>query len=103
MAGRKTNEERQAILNKIADARKGGMSLNDALATSGISDATYYKWRKSEKPAPKQSKSKTVKKSKSSFMTVSVPEDTTPFVFIMGKASDVHGALDRLSQIQRRG
>jgi hypothetical protein len=102
MAGRKTNEERQAIIDKITESRKEGMSLTDAAASCGISDKTYYLWmRKGSKAAPKQSQPKQAKKS--SFLTVSVPEDKMPFVFIMGSSADVHGIFDRLSQISRRG
>ena len=55
---RRTDEDRLEMLKAIEAQVAGGVTLKDAVKNVGISDQTYYQWKKAAAPADEHAKSK---------------------------------------------
>lgn len=102
----RTPEQKKEIIQKIDQARKEGLTADQARAKVGISHSQYYAWRlggKKTKVAKLRAKPKARKAPPSKVMNFTIPEAVSEqLVILIGSQVHVSQALTQLAQIRGR-
>lgn len=88
--GRRSKEERDAIMNEIHAAIVAGETRTAACERFKITPSNYYAWSKKQKE-PKSS----------SMLTIPIPDHGENIIVMIGNPRDINAALEKASRIGR--
>jgi len=96
-----SQEERARLVAAVDNDRTNGLTVPEALKKHKVSKPAYYSWKVSPKNPAKYNKKKRVQQPK--LLNIILPNQDTPFIFVMGRMTDVSAVMGQLNQLTNRG